>query len=88
MNDLKLLHESSSEGFNYETYSRRQHEKFSFTFLLSLIPKKNLWPIVVAALFKAWTDFACSNAGNVGWDSTQGMDVCVYVYCVCVVLCV
>jgi hypothetical protein len=45
-------------------------------------------PITVAALSKAWTVFARSNAGIVGSNPTQGMDVCVWVYCVYVVLCV
>jgi hypothetical protein len=45
-------------------------------------------PITVAALSKAWTVFACSNAGIVGSNSTQGMDVCVRLFCVCVLLCV
>jgi hypothetical protein len=46
-------------------------------------------PITVAALSKAWTVFARSNAGIVGSNPTRGMDVCVCVYSVfCVVLCV
>jgi hypothetical protein len=45
-------------------------------------------PITVAARSKAWTVFARSNAGNVGSNPTQGMDVCVRLFCVCVVLCV
>jgi hypothetical protein len=34
------------------------------------------------------TVFDPSNAGIVGSNSTQGMDVCVRFFCVCVVLCV
>jgi hypothetical protein len=30
----------------------------------------------------------CSNTGIVGSNSTRGMDVCVHLFCVCVVLCV
>jgi hypothetical protein len=45
-------------------------------------------PITVAAGSKAWTLFARSNAGIVGSNRTQGMDVCVRLFCVCVVLCV
>jgi hypothetical protein len=35
-------------------------------------------PITVAAQSKAWTVFACSNAGIVGLNPTRGMNVCVY----------
>jgi hypothetical protein len=45
-------------------------------------------PITVAARSKAWTALARSNTGNVGYNSTQGMDVCVRLFCVCIVLCV
>jgi hypothetical protein len=49
----------------------------------------NLWPITVAAPPKAWTAFARSNAGIVGSNPTQNMDVCVvYVYSVFVFFCV
>jgi hypothetical protein len=44
-------------------------------------------PITVDARSKAWTVFARSNAGLVGSNPTQGMDVCVCFYSVlCVVL--
>jgi hypothetical protein len=42
-------------------------------------------PITVAALFKAWTVFTRSNAGIVGLNPTQSMDVCVCLFCGCVV---
>jgi hypothetical protein len=42
----------------------------------------------VAARSKAWTVFVRSNTGIVGSNSTQGMDVCVYVYSVFVLSCV
>jgi hypothetical protein len=45
-------------------------------------------PITVVAQTKAWTVFACSNAGIMGSNSTLGIDVCVRLFCVCVVLCV
>jgi hypothetical protein len=45
-------------------------------------------PITVAARSKARTVFARSNAGIVASNPTQGMDVCVRLFCVCVVLCV
>jgi hypothetical protein len=41
-----------------------------------------LWtlsPITVAAQFKAWTVFARSNAGIMGSNPTQGMDVCMFI---------
>jgi hypothetical protein len=44
-------------------------------------------PITVAARSKAWTIFARSNAGILGSNPAQGMDVCVRLFCVCVVLC-
>jgi hypothetical protein len=37
---------------------------------------------------KAWTVFARSNAGIVGSNPTQGMDVCLPLFYVCVVLCI
>jgi hypothetical protein len=45
-------------------------------------------PITVAARSKAWTLFAPSNAGIVGSNPSQGVDVCVRLLCVYVVLCV
>jgi hypothetical protein len=45
-------------------------------------------PVTVAARSKAWTVFARSNAAIVGSNPTWGMDVCVRLFCVCVVLCV
>jgi hypothetical protein len=36
----------------------------------------------------AWTVFARLNAGIVDSNSTQGIDVCVRLFCVCIVLCV
>jgi hypothetical protein len=44
-------------------------------------------PITVAARSKAWTVFARLSAGIVGSNFTQGMDVCVRLFCVCAVLC-
>jgi hypothetical protein len=45
-------------------------------------------PVTVAARSKAWTVFARSNAGIVGSNPTQGTNVCVRLFCVCVVQCV
>jgi hypothetical protein len=44
-------------------------------------------PITVAALSKAWTVFVHSNTGIVGSNTTWGMDICVRLFCVCIVLC-
>jgi hypothetical protein len=41
-------------------------------------------PVTVAALSKAWTFFARSDAGIVGSNLTPGMDVwCVYAFILC-----
>jgi hypothetical protein len=45
-------------------------------------------PITVTARSKARIVFARSNTGIVGSNPTQNMDVCVRLFCVCVVLCV
>jgi hypothetical protein len=45
-------------------------------------------PITVAAQSKTLTVFGHSNAGIVGSNPTQGMDVCVFVYSVFVLPCV
>jgi hypothetical protein len=45
-------------------------------------------PVTVAARSKAWTVFARSNAGILDSNTTQWMDVCVFLFCVCVVLCI
>jgi hypothetical protein len=45
-------------------------------------------PITMAALSKAWTVFARSKAGIADSNPSQGMDVCMLLSCVCVVLCV
>jgi hypothetical protein len=41
-------------------------------------------PITAAARSKAWTGFAPSNAGIVGSNPTQGIDICVRLFCLCV----
>jgi hypothetical protein len=45
-------------------------------------------PITVAARSKTWNVFARSNAGILGSNPIQGMDVCMRLFCVYVVLCV
>jgi hypothetical protein len=47
-----------------------------------------LSPISVAVRSRAWTVFAGSNAGIVGSNPTEGMNVCVCLFCVCVLSCV
>jgi hypothetical protein len=49
---------------------------------------KSPLPIIVAEQSKARTTFALSNAGVVGSNPNRGMDVCVHLFCVRVVLCV
>jgi hypothetical protein len=44
-------------------------------------------PITVAAQSKAWTVISRSKTGITGSNPTWGMDVCVRLYFVCVVLC-
>jgi hypothetical protein len=41
-------------------------------------------PITVAALSKVWTVFPCSNAGIMGSNPAQGMDVRLCLFCVCI----
>jgi hypothetical protein len=41
----------------------------------------------VAERSKAWNVFASSNTGIVGSNTTRFMDVCLRLFCVCVVLC-
>jgi hypothetical protein len=45
-------------------------------------------PITVAARSTAWNVSVRSNTVTVGSNPTQGLDVCVRLFCVCVVLCV
>jgi hypothetical protein len=54
--------------------------------LIFLISNGVLRPIRVAARSKARTVFATLNAGIVGSNSTQGIHVCVHLFCACFVL--
>jgi hypothetical protein len=70
-----------------------QISRLLLMFLLQLPPiLMQMWrspaDITVAARSKAWTVFARSNTGIVDSNPTRGMDVCVSLLCVCVVLCV
>jgi hypothetical protein len=44
-------------------------------------------PITVAARSKEFNVFGRSNAGILGSNHTQGMDVSLRLFCVCVVMC-
>jgi hypothetical protein len=44
-------------------------------------------PVTVAAPAKVWTIFARSNTAIVGSNPTQGMDVCVRLFCLCCSVC-
>jgi hypothetical protein len=82
-------------------YTRKWQTLSRLLYIRTVIPCRwNVWnivaycsvcviiePITVASRSKAWTIFARSNAGIVGSNPTQGMDVCVSLFCVYVVLC-
>jgi hypothetical protein len=71
----------------------RLHYRNTFS-TVDLTLMSSLWfvpePMTVAARSKVWTVFARSNAGIVGSNPTQDMDVCVRLrlFRVCVILCV
>jgi hypothetical protein len=52
--------------------------------LLNTVQLVEWQPISVAAPSKAWNVFTLSNTGTVGSNSTQGMGVCLPLFCVCV----
>jgi hypothetical protein len=62
----------------------RQVSRFTLSIFVG---RKKQVPIKVAAKYIAWIFFALSNTGIVGSNSTQGMNVCVHLFCVCVILC-
>jgi hypothetical protein len=67
--------------YNHGKYEQKLiNKQYTFTAYL-LYPVQ---PITVAALSKAWNVFARSNAGIAGSNPTQGMDVCLCLFCVCV----
>jgi hypothetical protein len=45
------------------------------------------YPLTAAARCKGWNIFACSNAGIVGSNPTEGMDIFLRLFCVYVALC-
>jgi hypothetical protein len=54
--------------------------------LIFKIRKKKPLLITVAARYKAWNVFSRSNTGIVFSNPTRGIDVCLSLFCVCVVL--
>jgi hypothetical protein len=59
------------------------------TYYMIILSKHTMQvPITVAAQSKAWTFFGRSNTRVLVSNPTRGMDVCVHLFCVCVVLCV
>jgi hypothetical protein len=56
--------------------------------LWDITPYSPFKSITVAAWSKAWHVFARSKAGIVCSNPTQGMDVCLRLFCVCAVVCV
>jgi hypothetical protein len=54
--------------------------------LLTAVESFTMFP--VAARSKVWTAFVRSNAGIMGSKPTRGINVCVRLLCLCVVLCV
>jgi hypothetical protein len=62
-------------------YSHRCENLKSYDVLLFLrVSSYKEEPFTVAARSKAWTVFACSNAGIVGSNPTQSMDVCLHLF--------
>jgi hypothetical protein len=54
----------------------------------SKISRRSNWPIAVAVRSGAWIVFARSNTEVVISNPTRGMDVCMRLFCACVILCV
>jgi hypothetical protein len=71
------------------------HCSYAGDFFMARCSQKNNLGLVVhpvlttvVAPSKAWTVFARLNAGIVCSNTTQGLDVCLRLFCICVVLCV
>jgi hypothetical protein len=62
-------------------------EESCFCHPLFIVIGHRRW-ITVPARSKVRTVFASSNTGIVGSNPTRGMDDCVRIFCVCVILCV
>jgi hypothetical protein len=61
---------------------------FHFMYNLFLNPALRTTPITVIMRSEAWRVFARSNTGVVGSSPNLVMDVCVCLFCVCVVMCI
>jgi hypothetical protein len=74
-------------GQRCELAHRGSNGSLAVTDTLNITTEENV-PIIVAALSTAWKVFASSSTGIVGSNPTRrGMDVCLRLFCVCVVLC-
>jgi hypothetical protein len=70
--------------FRHVHLEARSRDRISMRWIIFFnLPNR---PITVAARSKARTVFARSNAGILGSNPTQSMDVCVRLFCVCVIL--
>jgi hypothetical protein len=75
MNHVKMI-------FSAETScGKNNNNKFNIYYLLLLLP------VTVAARSEAWNIFARSSTGIMGSHPARGMDVCLRLFCVCVVPC-
>jgi hypothetical protein len=86
---------SSFHGINHYMDTRTYRISPSFVFFVPVRLGTSILecsamcsPITVAERSKAWTVFARSNAGIVGSNPNQGMDVCVRLFCLCYPVCV
>jgi hypothetical protein len=84
LEDLILfsLSRNSLPSRNSKVYHRFYKTRLLDTRII--VSQLNPVPITVAARSKAWNLFARSNAGIVGSNPTQGMDVCLCLFCVCI----
>jgi hypothetical protein len=57
------------------------------TYSVASRPSRLALPFTVIRASKACNVFTRSNTGIVGLNPTQGMDVCLRLFCLCVVLC-
>jgi hypothetical protein len=77
---LEVLSRTSNDFYTMIEYEQMARLRLTYRYMWMLVK--------VAAWSKAWTVFAHLNAGIVGSNPTQSMDICVRLFCVCVVLCV
>jgi hypothetical protein len=82
-----IINEYIMKRFNWNLIQETKYIRAKCDRTLKIVFRTGRVPITEAARYNAWTVFAGSNAGIVGSDPTQGMDVCVRLFCVCVVVC-